>query len=134
MCTLFYISIACNDNCIGDISKVVDELSSVAHKWNDIGIQLGISPSHLHKFEQEYKSPTRLLTETIDYWMKNQSDISWDHISTVLRSGSVGEKVLAKKIDDKYGNHNGIIVVNCLHALITLSDKEIFANWMMSGW
>ena len=42
------------------------------------------------------------LRDTLDYWMSNDPLPSWRHLVDALKAPSVGEKRLAKEIEEKY--------------------------------
>lgn len=75
------------------------ELSPVAHKWLEIGVQLGIPYSKLKMFEEE-DNP---LAASLDYWLKGNVagvPITWKSIVHTLQY--VGEVGLAEEIHKKY--------------------------------
>ena len=79
----------------------MNELATIAHKWFDIGIQLGIGYHILKGFEQQYKdSPSRCLSEMLHCWLNGNGKccVKWEAIIEALRSASVNETGLAEKI------------------------------------
>ena len=80
----------------------MNELITVAHKWFNIGIQLGIEYHVLKSFEQRHKDdPSRCLSETLYCWLKGnagKSCVKWETIVEALKSPSVHETGLAEKI------------------------------------
>ena len=76
------------------------ELSTVS-EWFQLGIKLGILPSHLRQIEQEVPADTfRRKIEVMDLWLKNDLGASWSHIVTALRE--MGDMTTAERIKLKY--------------------------------
>ena len=79
----------------------MNELITVAHKWFNIGIQLGIDYYTLKGFEQQHKDDlSRCLSEMLHCWLKGngKSCVKWETIVEALRSPSINETGLAEKI------------------------------------
>ena len=80
------------------MKNLTNDLSTVAMKWFDIGIQLKIEHSTLKNIESDHRSQTRCLSEMLRCWFNNDVDLKWDMILDALESPSVNEKKLAGKI------------------------------------
>ena len=84
-----------------DLKTVCDELSSVEHKSNKIGVMLGLPQ---HKL-QEFQKGGNPLPVIADFWLRGNvegAEVSWKSVATALASDFVGERALAKKISRKY--------------------------------
>ena len=79
----------------------MNELVTIAHKWFDIGIQLGISYHVLKGFEQQHKdNPYRCLSEMLHCWLNGNGNccVKWETIVEAIRSPSINETGLAERI------------------------------------
>lgn len=86
------------------LSEVRNDLERVKHKWNSIGVQLKIPYYKLREFESQRDS----LTEVVNYWMcGNVEDVpvNWESLVAVLKTPQVGERGLAKEIQEKYSEY-----------------------------
>ena len=84
-----------------NLRTIREELSVVAYKWYEIGIQLGIPTYKLKEFEKKADP----LTEVIDYWLKGNVEsvpVNWKSIVNALKSSHVDESGRAKRIELKY--------------------------------
>ena len=80
---------------------ICNALATVKYKWFSIGIQLGVPYHKLKEFEKEDNS----LAATIDFFLKGNVEgvsLSWDSIVTALKSSSVLEPALARRIQREY--------------------------------
>lgn len=83
-------------------------------KWHDIGLQLSIEPHVLERIELDHKDdgPGRLLTETLLFWLRENTDVpvSWQSLINILKSPSVKETNLASQIQSLVfeSNHSEI--------------------------
>ena len=68
-------------------------------KWYKIGVQLEVPIANLKTIGRDSMDP---LCDTLHYWMRNNTSFSWSHIVDALEAPSVGEKKLAKEIEEKY--------------------------------
>ena len=79
-------------------------MSEVAHKWFQIGIQLGVPRYKLKEFEKDSEP----LSAVVDYWLKGNVEdvpVSWKFVVEALEC--VGEKGLANTISKKYCQGGG---------------------------
>lgn len=84
------------------LSTVREELAEVAHKWCEIGIQMGISLKEL----MELRKLPDPLVHVIHYWLRDNNVLalppSWEALVRVLESSDVGHPALANRIRNKY--------------------------------
>ena len=80
--------------------------SAIPDKWQDMGIELDLPMSTITTIERETQGNLRLcFAKVFDHWQKNptpQRPFCWDTIVKVLKSPSVNEPVLARKILQQY--------------------------------
>ena len=83
------------------LKDLVEELHDVKAKWKSIGIQLEISMPTLDRIESKHKNnPEEAFTEMMGEWLKQDDEPpSWPAIVNALRSRSVNERRLAKKVE-----------------------------------
>ena len=84
------------------LKAAINELHSVCPKWYIIGIQLNIPTFRLKIIEQKTSNSMDQLCDTLDYWINNDPPPSWRNLVDALKAPSVGEKRLAKEIEEKY--------------------------------
>ena len=68
-------------------------------KWYKIGVQLEVPIPNLKNIARDSMDP---LCDTLDYWMRNGPSPSWRCLVDALNVPSVGEKQLAKTVEEKY--------------------------------
>jgi len=103
-----------------DLRTLCRELSSVKHKFIEVGIMLGIPRSKLMEFKMSDYDP---LSAALDFWLKgNVLDVAvtWGSIVRALQSDYVGESGLAEKIHAAYCKQDstgrkGIFCCCCSH-------------------
>lgn len=86
-----------------DIKTLVNELKPVKDRYGEIGIQLGIEMTQIKAIELEHSTVDRRLSETLDYWLRGNTEvpICWKSIIDALQQ--VGGKNLAEQLATKYG-------------------------------
>ena len=84
------------------LKATINALHSVCPKWYNIGVQLEVPTFQLRNIEKKSSDLMDQLRDTLDYWMNNNPSPSWRHLVDALRAPSVGEKQLAKEIEEKY--------------------------------
>ena len=87
---------------LGDLAVVVENLCEVKEKWYSIGLQLKIPSSILDSIEKEDNTLNDKLTSMIKSWLKSTSSKSWMVVCDALKTLSVGENVLAGRLQKKY--------------------------------
>ena len=100
-----------------DLRKVINELGSVASKWFQIGIQLGVSETRLHQIEADHRTADRCFSEVIIFWLNGNTntDVNWESLIGALKASVVNEKGLAKSLIQKYGVATSVSKSECLH-------------------
>ena len=86
--------------CINDLGRVYEHLIDTSPRWYELGLQLDVPPTELNKIRYQYGDPNVCLREMLMYWLKQtESPPSWSALVTALRRRSVGENVLALKLE-----------------------------------
>ena len=83
------------------------ELESVAHRYCELGIQLGIPLYKIRALEDRYRYTSgveRMLTEIVDWWLRQgkpgSDDQRWGEIVKILER--LNERKLARKLHVRY--------------------------------
>ena len=86
------------------MKSAMNALTSASPKWHMIGVQLEIPSHKLRNIRLEFSNPMDQLREMLDVWMNEETDpnLSWGVIIDALKSPSVDESRLARKIEEKY--------------------------------
>lgn len=89
------------------LTKLCAELSSVAPKWYDIGVQLKISYKTLNAIRAINKKNTEIcLMQVCEEWLLQEKKYNkiptWITITEVLKSEVISETEVAELIDQKY--------------------------------
>lgn len=85
-----------------DINEVKESIIDAAAKWKSIGDALEVGSGELEKIEKDYHKSDDRLRETISVWLKgNGGTRTWKFLCKALRTKSVSEPDLAKKIEEK---------------------------------
>ena len=89
---------------LDDLRHIIEALIEVKHKWLQIGIQLGLSPSTLECIEGQCSTNfDKALYEMIKEWLKlSDQPHTWNDIVHALRLKSVDEGNLAGKIEKEW--------------------------------
>ena len=81
----------------------MEELNNISTKWNNLGLQLGVSVGTLNAIKKDYNSTSDCLRETLTTWLKTcPSPPTWSNIAGTLKSSTVGEVRLATNLEWKY--------------------------------
>ena len=81
------------------LKAAINALNPVCDKWYRIGVQLEVPISNLKNIARDSMDP---LCDTLDFWMRNDPSASWRCLVDALKAPSVGEKQLAKTVEEKY--------------------------------
>ena len=81
------------------LKAAINELNPVCDKWYKIGVQLEVPLPNLRNITRDSMDP---LCDTLDFWMRNGPSPSWRCLVDALKAPSVGEKQLAKTLEEKY--------------------------------
>ena len=72
--------------------KVLHCLSSLAAKWKDIGIELGINPDSIDEIDEDQKSSRSKLTELIKLWLRQATPPpTWQALSDAVEQISANK-------------------------------------------
>ena len=85
---------------VDDLGVVMKELNDVRAKWNNIGVQLGVSVGTLDAIMKQYSDPSDCLRETLTAWLKSSIPNKWINVVDALNV--VGEAKLATDLERKY--------------------------------
>ena len=85
------------------MKAAINALNPVCDKWYKIGVQLEVPVPNLKNIARDSMDP---LCDTLDYWMRNGPSPSWSCLVDALKVPSVGEKQLAKTLEEKYCSPN----------------------------
>ena len=85
---------------VDDLRVVMKELNAVRAKWNNIGVQLGVSVGTLDAIREKYSDPSDCLRETLTAWLKSSIPNEWMNVVDALNV--VGEAKLAAELEHKY--------------------------------
>lgn len=89
-----------------DLRHLFELLNEMSTKWWYLGIQLGISPPKLKKIEHQYsRDSSKCLSELLFLWLSEDGHGDCDPptrsaLVEALKKDSVGEHVLAKKVEE----------------------------------
>jgi len=83
------------------VSLIVQELTAVSEKWQDIGEELGVDQSSLRPIRAKHPDPRDYLREVLSERFK-RCNTTWKHIVDVLRTPRIGESLLADDLEVKY--------------------------------
>ena len=85
-----------------DLRMLMEELNNISAKWNNLGLQLGVSIGRLNAIKEDYHTTSDCLRETLTTWLKTFSSPSWSAMVDALKSKTVGEVNLAVELEQKY--------------------------------
>ena len=86
-----------------DLKSLQNELDPVSDKWFSLGVQLAIPIGTLKRIEIEHKEVGRFLLEMLTVWLKQTNPPpTWNILAEALESPSIGERLLAQQLRDKY--------------------------------
>ena len=98
------------------MKNLSSELSTVPG-WYQLGIKLGLQPSHLRQIEQHFsRDIDRCKIEMVDSWLRNTLEASWRHVMTALRE--MGEMTTADRIELKYVKGSRGMTIQCNMTLL----------------
>lgn len=87
---------------INDLKDVHEELIDVSSKWYSIGLRLNLQPGVLDRIK-EHKDANSCLCEMLKLWLKGVHPTpTWKLLIKALKSRSVSEADLAKRLKRKY--------------------------------
>ncbi len=90
---------------IGDLQEVFKSLITVTNDWFDLGLALGIKHNTLVGIKSGESSDKARLREMLTHWLQSSPSRTWSDICNGLRSETVQQDGLAKRIEDKYKGH-----------------------------
>ena len=81
---------------------VFNALHSVSHKWFSIGLELNVAESQLKIIETDRHGAQERMRTMLDYWLNNATVPSWKALVDALKAPTVGERRLAKELEEGY--------------------------------
>ena len=81
-----------------ELPQLLEELDSVAAKWFDFGLQLGIEQQDLDAMCDDSGQPVVCFRKTLNAWLKSEKP-THDAVISALRSPTIGHNALASKLD-----------------------------------
>jgi len=81
--------------------NVNNALNKVNHKWEEIGIELGIPTSAIYNIERNKKGNVSLSTlGLVDHWLRTDVKATWEKLAQALET--LGENEVGSEIREKY--------------------------------
>ena len=87
---------------VNELSRVHEELISIASKWKLFGGKIGVLPAELSNIEKSNTDFDDKLYKVLEYRLKQLPPLTWPDIVRALRSPAVHEHALASHIGSKY--------------------------------
>ena len=84
------------------LSDVQDELWDARIKWYNIGLRLGILAPDLDVIENDGGDTDSWFRSMLRKWLRTGTHCTWEALIEALRSRSVGETKLAKRLQLKW--------------------------------
>ena len=106
-----------------DLQSLLKYLSMLV-EWETFGALVGVPSEELRRIKEEHGSVQSRVMHLLDYWVKNDGNVSWDRVVEALES-IPKEKYLADKIPLKYKRPQAIQSVES--EVVSLKDEEEFA-------
>ena len=82
-----------------DVLNLCNALKEVSD-WYQLGIALGILPHELRKIEKDYQGSDRQKTETLDLWLRLDTNATWSNVVSALQK--INEHAVAKRVHQNY--------------------------------
>ena len=87
-----------------DLNVVFEALHPAAAKYLFLGVAMKVKMSEIEKIESQCSDPNKCLLKVLSVRLKQIPSLTWRDIDTALRSGPVGEHLLADGILRQYGH------------------------------
>ena len=87
---------------INELSRVHEELISVASKWKFFGGNIGVLPAELSNIEKSNADFDEKLYKVLEYRLKQVPLLTWHDIVRALTSPAVNYSALASQMESKY--------------------------------
>ena len=82
---------------------MLNEVLEAADKWEELGLELKISPNVLGRIKSDNSTCSNRLSATILEWLGGKGgERSWEFLCEALRRPLVGRPRTAEKIEEKY--------------------------------
>ena len=79
----------------------MNALTSVQHKWYDIGLGLNVAKDKLDSIRGQYRDYGDCLREMLAQWLKSPPSRNWKDLFAVLKSSFIDEEALAMDLEAK---------------------------------
>ena len=83
------------------LDLLVQEVTAVRERWQDIGEELGLEQSFLRLIRTNVSDPGNCLREVLRKWLPSCA-ATWKHVVAVLRIPRIGGSHLAEQLEAKY--------------------------------
>lgn len=94
--------------------ELVSSLISKAARWNELGLQLGLSPDELDRIRADSQTVEECLRKVLRKWYDRAENRTWEEVIAALRSPLLEENKLAEELRKKCTvsdpNQRGMIV------------------------
>ena len=81
------------------------ELSTISHKWFEIGMYFKVQPNTLKTIKQTSETNTEVcLMKLCKEWLGEEQGATWSMVVHMLESETISEAALANSIKNKYCN------------------------------
>ena len=87
---------------MSDLDVIVNELSSVSGKWENIGRQLGMADHFLNDISEKHSGTADCLEAMMKKWLRRLHLNSWSHIVLALKNPNIMESMLGDHLKKKY--------------------------------
>ena len=87
---------------------ILDNISTLAAGWFNLGVALGLSSGTLKAIESNYpKDALRCLTEMVIAWLQMKDNVqpSWQSLASALSSPSINRVEIATMIAAEHPSH-----------------------------
>ena len=85
-----------------DVGCVLEEVVDLSAQWYLLGVQLKVKIGTLDSIQAQFADPKRQLLEMLKAWLTTSDNTTWNILTNVLRSQSVGAGQLADELEKKY--------------------------------
>ena len=100
---------------LSDLTHVCVELSEVQDKWQQLALELEVSPKNVNRISKP--SYAVCFKEIIKQWLTESPEPTWQNLMDALRSPTVREYELASRVEKKCSNPKGILEFQVNHTV-----------------
>ena len=85
------------------MKTLTNDLAKVAHKWYQIGLQLGVNCRDLDKIKGEENGAQACLSKMLSHWLSTNAGATKTDLVDMLVSNTINEQQLARKLRNNRG-------------------------------